>query len=194
MSSQRLKGHKIGVYIRNSDEKQDVDEGTIKNQRLRLGEWVEYKNKTQPQFGEIKEYYEDRSLSGKDMKRPALKRLLNDVQKGQITLILVNELSRISRNTRDFSEIWDFLKTHQCQFISLRENFDTSNAAGEMMLFGLANFAQFERRQTQERVALSHLSRAKRGLYCGGALPLGYKPVPDKPGYLAIVPEQAKAV
>lgn len=184
---------RIGIYTRNSDEKQDKEEGTIKNQRLRLTEWVETRNNNRfDKFeGEVVEVYEERSLSAKNMNRPVLKKLLRDVQKGNINMILVNELSRISRNTRDFNEIWDFLKDHDCKFVSLREDFDTTSAAGEMMLLMIANFAQFERRQTQERVALSHLSRAKRGLFCGGTIPMGYKIVEDRPGYLEIVPEQA---
>jgi DNA invertase Pin-like site-specific DNA recombinase len=127
-SSQRSKLNKVedkefrvGIYVRNSDEKQDKEEGTIKNQRLRLSEWVDTRNKNKfDQFyGEVAEIYEDRSLSAKDMNRPMLKKLLRDVQKGKINLILVNELSRISRNTKDFNEIWHFLKQHDCKFVSL---------------------------------------------------------------------------
>jgi len=186
----------IGIYTRNSDEKQDKEEGTIKNQRLRLTEWVETRNNNRfDKFeGEVVEVYEERSLSAKNMNRPILKKLLSDVQKGKINMILVNELSRISRNTRDFNEIWDFLKDHDCKFVSLREDFDTTSAAGEMMLLMIANFAQFERRQTQERVTLSHLSRAKRGLFCGGTIPMGYQVVEDRPGYLEIVPDQAVSI
>ncbi len=95
---------------------------------------------------------------------------------------------------RDFVEIWQFLKDCDCNFTSLRENFDTSTAAGEMVMFGLANFAQFESRQTQERVILSHKSRAKRGLYNGGTVPLGYKTIPNKAGYLEIDGEKAETV
>ncbi len=75
---------------------------------------------------------------------------------------------------KDFCELWDFFKKHKTQFVTLREQFDTTTAAGEMMVFNLMNFAQFERKQTSERISANWLSRAKRGLWNGGSLPLGY--------------------
>lgn len=63
----------------------------------------------------------------------------------------------------------------KCSFMSLREDFDTTTAAGEMLLFQLMNFAQFERKQTSERVSANILARASRGLYNGGTIPLGFK-------------------
>ena len=92
-------------------------------------------------------------------------------------MVMVTELSRLSRSIKDFSELWEFMQSQGCQFLSLRENFDTSTASGEMMLFSLANFPQYERRQTSERVAANFEARAKRGLWNGGVLPIGYEPL-----------------
>ena len=77
---------------------------------------------------------------------------------------MVSELSRITRSMRDFGEVWDFLGEKKCAFLSLRENVDTSNAAGEMVMYMLANIAQFELKQTGERVAANLRGfRAKAG-------------------------------
>ena len=95
---------------------------------------------------------------------------------------------------RDFLQLWDFLKAHQCGLLSLRENIDTSNAAGEMVLRTIINIAQFEREQTRERLMANNLVRSKRGLYNGGPVPLGYKLIKDKPGYLEVDAENAKIV
>jgi hypothetical protein len=90
--------------------------------------------------------------------------------------------------------MWDMMRAHGCRFQSLREDFDTTNAAGELVLFQMMNLAQFERRQTSERVEANIAARAQRGLYNGGMVPLGFKTIVDKPGYLAIDEEMADTV
>lgn len=127
------------------------------------------------------------------MERPQLKRLISKIQNQEIDLVLVTDLSRFTRSTKDFSYLWDFLKENNCKFLSLRENFDSTNAAGEMIMHTLANFAQFERRQTAERISLAFAVRAKRGLYNGGSVPLGYR-ISEKPGVLEVIEEEAELV
>ena len=185
--------YSIGLYVRNSDVKQDTQEGTIKNQEQRLREFVQLRNLS-GNFGKVVGVYIDRSLSGKNMQRPALQKLMSDVVEKRVDLILVSELSRISRNMRDFLGFWDLLKEHKCSFSSLRENVDTSNAAGEMVLRTIVNIAQFEREQTRERIVASTQARSKRGLYNGGSIPFGYNIIKDKPGYLEVIPEEAAIV
>ena len=185
--------YKIGLYVRNSDFKQDTPEGTIKNQEQRLRQYVELRNSS-CQFGEIKQVYIDRSLSAKNMNRPRLQELIRDISEGKINMIAVSELSRITRNMKDFSILWELFQKHNCGFLSLRENVDTSGAAGEMVMFMLANIAQFERKQTSERVSASRKIRASRGLFNGGVIPLGYQLAPDRPGYLLIEPKGAETV
>ena len=55
-------------------------------------------------------------------------RLLRDIENGAVDVVMVTELSRLSRSIKDFSELWEFMQTHGCQFLSLRESFDTSTA------------------------------------------------------------------
>lgn len=186
--------YKIGCYIRVSTEEQAKNpEGSIKNQKERLKQTVEFKN-LHDGFGEVVDFYVDRGKSGKDTNRPELQRLLRDIDSGKINLVAVSELSRISRNIKDFSEIWDMMKSKDCGFYSLRENFDSTTAAGEMVLYSIANIAQFERRQVSERVSANFRSRASRGLYNGGPVPFGYKLIKGKPGYLDIDEEAAITV
>ena len=185
---------KIALYIRVSTEEQALNpEGSIKSQEQRLREAVKWKNR-QSTFGEIAGIYVDAGISAKDMRRPKLQAMLRDVRAGKVNLIMVTEISRLSRNNRDFLNMWDMMSEHKCSFMSLREDFDTTTAAGEMLMFQLMNFAQFERKQTSERVAANMLSRASRGLYNGGSVPLGYKLDPAKPGYLDVDQEQAAIV
>jgi site-specific DNA recombinase len=187
-------GHRIGIYIRVSTEEQaENPEGSIKNQEERLRAAVQLKN-MEGNFGEIKQVFIDRAKSGKDTNRPELQKMLLAIRKREIDLVMVTELSRISRSIKDFSEIWDMMKEHGCAFYSNRENFDTTTAAGEMVLFTVANIAQFERRQISERVAANFNVRAQRGLFNGGSIPVGYKRIPEKTGYLDLDDEQAELV
>lgn len=71
---------------------------------------------------------------------------------------------------------------------------DTSTAAGELVMYMMANIAEFERKQTAERISHSFLARAKRGLYNGGSVPMGYEIDRNKPGSLSIIPEEAELV
>ena len=185
---------KIALYIRVSTEEQaENPEGSIRNQEDRLRDAVTYKNRN-GNFGEIKGVYIDPGISAKDMRRPRLQELLRAIRHKEIDLVMVTELSRLSRNTRDFIQMWDMMRAHGCRFQSIREDFDTTNAAGELVLFQLMNLAQFERRQTSERVEANIAARAARGLYNGGMVPVGYKLIPDKPGFLAVDEEMAATV
>ena len=185
---------KIGLYVRVSTEEQaENPEGSIKNQEERLREFVKLKTLVSP-FGEIREVFTDAGISAKDMNRPSLQRLLGKIESKEIDLVLVTELSRFTRSIKDFSTLWEFLEKHDCKFLSIKDNFDTSTAAGEMVMYMMANVAQFERKQTAERISLSFLARAKRGLYNGGTLPLGYEVNNEKQGHLKIVPDEAEIV
>jgi site-specific DNA recombinase len=186
--------HKIAFYIRVSTEEQaENPEGSIRNQEERLKSAVLQRN-AESAFGEVVHTYIDRAKSGKDTNRSELQKMLIAIRKKEINLLMVSELSRVSRSIKDFADIWELMKASSCGFLSLRENFDTTTAAGEMVLYTVANIAQFERRQVSERVMANLLARSKRGLYNGGRVPLGYRIILDKPGYLEIDPEQAAIV
>ncbi len=179
-------GHKIALYVRvSTEEAANNPEGSIKSQEQRLRQHVEYRNAMEP-FGTIVGLYIDRAKSGKDTNRPELQKMLSAIRRGEISHVLVTELSRLSRNIRDFLEMWEMMEGVGCQFQSLREQVDTSTAAGRMVINSMMNFAQFEREQTAERVIANLIARSARGLYNGGIVPLGYKTIPEKNGYLAI--------
>ncbi len=187
-------GYRIGCYIRVSTEEQAQNlEGSIRNQEERLKAHVKLKN-MESDFGKIESLFIDRAKSGKDTNRAELQKLLNAIRHKEIDLVLVTELSRISRSMKNFAEIWELMQNSGCGFQSLRENFDTTTAAGEMVLFSVANIAQFERRQVSERVSLNLRARAKRGLYNGGCVAFGYELISGKPGYLKTNQDHAKVI
>lgn len=188
--------YKIGLYVRASTEEQGSTknpEGTIKNQEQRLRNTVEGKNYNS-NFGEVVEVFIDDGISAKNTNRPELQRMLKAIENKEIDMVMVTEYSRLSRNMRDFAQMWELFKDFGCGLISLREQFDTSSAAGEMMLYNMANLAQFERRLTSERVKSSRIDRASRGLFNGGVIPIGYKRIEGKPGHLEIDSDEAEII
>lgn len=188
-SSQR-----VGLYIRVSTEEQAANpEGSIKSQEQRLREQLRLKNQ-EKYLGEVTEVFIDRALSGKDIRRPELQRMLLAISRGEITLVMVSELSRLSRSIKDFSNIWELMQRLGCGFLSLRENFDTTTAAGEMVLYTVANIAQFERKQCSERIRANLLARAERGLFNGGSIPVGYELDVNNKGSFKVNEEHALVV
>ena len=185
---------RVGIYIRVSTEEQArIQDGSLVSQRQRLIEYVDGQNRRDPNWGVIVDFYCD-DKSAKDMNRPEFQRMLHDIRVGRVNLILSTELSRLSRSLKDFCEVWDLLKKHSTGVITLREQFDTTTAAGEMMVFNLMNFAQYERKQTAERISANWASRAKRGLFNGGQVPLGFDRNSKSPGELLPHPTEARTV
>ncbi len=174
--------HKVGAYIRVSTEEQaQVIEGSLDSQRHRLNAFVELKNMQESgRWGKVIDIYADEGFSAKDTRRPALQKLLGDLRTGKVNLILVTDLSRLSRNILDFCLLLDDLRKHGGKFLSVKEQFDTTTAAGHMMVMNMINLAQFEREQVAERVAQNFFSRAQRGLLNGGPVILGYDKNPDR--------------
>ena len=187
-------GHKIALYIRVSTEEQASNpEGSIKSQEQRLRANVDLRN-LETRFGEVVAVFIDRARSGKDTNRPELQRMLQAIRDREITLVMVSELSRLSRSIKDFCDIWELMRSLGCEFQSLREQFDTTTAAGEMVLYTIANIAQFERKQTSERISANFKARAERGLTNGGPVPFGYILDPDRKGHLLVKEEDATIV
>ncbi|MFN9066548.1 MAG: recombinase family protein, partial [Bdellovibrionales bacterium] len=186
--------YRIAIYTRVSTEEQaENPEGSIKNQEQRIREYIKLKNMVEP-FGEVVTVFSDPGKSAKDMNRPGFQKMLSAIRSHEVDMVVVTELSRFSRSTKDFTMLQEFLDEQGCKFVSLRENFDTSGAAGSMVMNLMASIAEFERRQTAERISNSFLARSKRGLYNGGSLPLGYRIDESKPGYLFIDPDEAEIV
>ncbi len=185
---------RLGAYIRLSPSDEVRDEGSLVSHPQRIKGFVDYRNQQNPGWGEIVEWYTDKDLSGKDLNRPALKRMLHDLMQGHINAVIVTELSRLSRDVKDFCQIWEFFKKHRATFVSLKENFDTSTPIGEMMVINCISFSQFERKTIVQRIKDGARARAERGLANGSQRVLGYDPDPIKRCYLVVNESEAVVV
>ena len=104
-------------------------------------------------------------VSGKNANRQELKNMLSFVREGDI--VIVESISRIARNTRDLLNIVDTLKNKGVEFVSQKENIDTSTPQGKLILTIFGALAEFEREQDLERQAEGILIAKEEGKYKG---------------------------
>lgn len=117
---------------------------------------------------------EDGGYSAKNLDRPGMDQLLRMVKQGEVDVVLVYKLDRISRSLPDFYRFWELLDSHGVEFVSATEKFDTTTSTGRLLLNLLMVFAQYEREMTVARTSDKMLERAKRGLWNGGMAAFGY--------------------
>ena len=118
--------------------------------------------------------YDDGGFSGGNMDRPAIKRLLADVDCGNIDAIVVYKVDRLTRSLMDFSGIVQRLDSRGVSFVSVTQAFNTTTSMGRLTLNVLLSFAQFERDVTGERIRDKIAASKAKGMWMGGNVPLGY--------------------
>jgi site-specific DNA recombinase len=118
--------------------------------------------------------YDDGGFSGGDTDRPALQRLLADVQAGKIDVIVVYKVDRLTRSLADFAKLVELFDKHNVSFVSVTQQFNTTTSMGRLTLNVLLSFAQFEREVTSERIRDKISASKRKGLWVGGMAPLGY--------------------
>ncbi|NOW85586.1 DNA invertase Pin-like site-specific DNA recombinase [Clostridium beijerinckii] len=126
--------------------------------------------------------YEDEGFSGGNINRPEFKQLLKDARVKKFDALICYRLDRISRNVADFSATLELLQSNNIDFISIKEQFDTSTPMGRAMVYISSVFAQLERETIAERVRDNMLQLAKTGRWLGGQVPLGFES--EKTSYL----------
>ncbi|OAN98752.1 hypothetical protein A8B75_19625 [Sphingomonadales bacterium EhC05] len=108
------------------------------------------------------------------MERPALQQLLSDVEAGEIDVVVVYKIDRLTRSLSDFAKIVDVLDKQNASFVSVTQSFNTQTSMGRLTLHVLLSFAQFEREVTAERIRDKFAASKRKGIWMGGPLPLGY--------------------
>ncbi|MEX0642708.1 MAG: recombinase family protein [Pirellulales bacterium] len=118
--------------------------------------------------------YDDGGYSGGSMERPALERLLRDIDAGKIDCVVVYKVDRLSRSLMDFARIMETFDRHGVSFVSVTQQFNTTHSMGRLTLNILLSFAQFEREIIGERIRDKLAAQARKGKWTGGAPVLGY--------------------
>jgi site-specific DNA recombinase len=122
--------------------------------------------------------YDDGGFSGGTMERPGLQRLLGDIEAGKVDVVVVYKIDRLTRSLADFARIVEQFDARQVSFVSVTQAFNTTSSMGRLTLNVLLSFAQFEREVTGERIRDKIAASKAKGMWMGGAVPLGYD-LPD---------------
>ncbi|PVE25804.1 resolvase [Microvirga sp. KLBC 81] len=122
----------------------------------------------------VPDRYDDGGVSGGTLDRPALKRLLSDIERGLVDVVVVYKIDRLSRALMDFSKLVEVFDQHDVTFVSVTQAFNTTTSMGRLTLNILLSFAQFEREVIGERIRDKFAASRRKGLWMGGWAPLGY--------------------
>lgn len=120
----------------------------------------------------------DNGFSGGNINRDGFQKMMNLVRQNKASKVIVYKLDRISRSLADFVNILQEFKTHNVEFVSSQESFDTSSPYGELIVKILMVFAEFERTSIINRVTQAYAHRSEMGFYMGGRQPYGFELVP----------------
>lgn len=123
----------------------------------------------------IEKQYNDGGFSGGTLDRPAVKELFKDIEAGEIDIVVVYKVDRLTRSLMDFSKIVELFDKQNASFVSITQHFNTTTSMGRLTLNILLSFAQFEREVTGERIRDKVAASKKKGMWMGGIVPIGYK-------------------
>jgi len=165
----KMKKH-TALYVRVSTEAQAEEGYSVEAQKKLLEAWCVSREI------ENYEFYVDAGFSGSNIERPAIKLMLENIEKGLIDAVAVYKLDRLSRSQKDtLYLIEDIFNPHEVGFVSLSENMDTATPIGRAMLGIMSAFAQLERETIRIRTRMGMKERVKSGLWMGGGkIPFGY--------------------
>lgn len=120
---------------------------------------------------EIRSRYDDGGISGGTMERPALQALLQDIKAGNVDVVVVYKIDRLTRSLMDFAKIVEVFDAHKVSFVSVTQQFNTLSSMGRLTLNVLLSFAQFEREVTAERIRDKIAASKRKGMWMGVRFP-----------------------
>ena len=181
---------RVACYERVSTEEQALRGFSIETQIDNLTEYCE-KNKLK-----IVDHYTDEGISGAKppLKRPALHRLLEDVEAGKIDIVLFTKLDRWFRSVQEYFKVQEILEKHKVEWKAIHEDYDTTTANGRMAITIFLAIAQNEREKTAERirVVFEHKRKNKEACFGGPNKTLGYKKLKDEDGISRLVKDESE--
>ncbi len=164
---------RCAVYTRKSSEEGlDMDFNSLHAQRESCEAYIT--SQKQEGWVLVPDQYDDGGISGGTLERPALQRMLADIEAGRVDVVVVYKIDRLSRSLMDFAKLVDVFDRHNVTFVSVTQSFNTTTSMGRLTLNILLSFAQFEREVTGERIRDKIAASRKKGMWMGGNPPLGY--------------------
>jgi site-specific DNA recombinase len=165
---------RCAIYTRKSTEHGlDQEFNSLDAQREACEAYI--KSQASQGWKALPQEYDDPAYSGGNLERPALKRLLRDIEAGRIDVIVVYKIDRLTRSLADFAKLVEAFDAKSISFVAVTQQFNTTTSMGRLTLNVLLSFAQFERELASERVRDKVAASRKKGKWTGGTVPLGYE-------------------
>lgn len=165
---------RCAVYTRKSTEEGlDMEFNSLDAQREACEAYIA--SQKSEGWVELADRYDDGGFSGGTLERPALKRLLADIEDGRVDVVVVYKIDRLSRSLMDFAKLVEVFDRGSVTFVSVTQSFNTTTSMGRLTLNILLSFAQFEREVIGERIRDKFAASRKKGMWMGGFVPLGYE-------------------
>jgi DNA invertase Pin-like site-specific DNA recombinase len=172
-SARRSAKRRCAIYTRKStDEGLDQAFNSLDAQREACAAFI--LSQKHEGWSALPALYDDGGYSGGTMERPALKRLMADIEAGQVDVVVVYKVDRLTRALSDFAKLVEVFDRREVSFVSITQQFNTTTSMGRLTLNVLLSFAQFEREVIGERVRDKIAASKKKGMWMGGQPPLGY--------------------
>ena len=185
-----MKPVRCAIYTRKSSEEGlEQDFNSLDAQHAACAAYIQ--SQASEGWTLVKARYDDGGLSGGTLDRPGLARLLADIAAGQVDIVVVYKVDRLTRSLLDISRLVEAFDHAGVSFVSVTQSFNTTTSMGRLTLNMLLSFAQFEREVTAERIRDKIAASKQRGMWMGGTPPIGYRPDGRS---LAIVEEEADLV
>jgi site-specific DNA recombinase len=165
---------RCAIYTRVSTEHGlDQDFNSLDAQREACSAYI--KSQAHEGWRQNREHYDDGGFSGGSLDRPALQRLLEDIESRKVDVIVVYKVDRLTRSLADFAKLVELFDEQGVSFVSVTQSFNTTSSMGRLTLNVLLSFAQFEREVTGERIRDKIAASKKKGIWVGGIIPFGYR-------------------
>jgi DNA invertase Pin-like site-specific DNA recombinase len=172
-SRQQTKRSRCAIYTRKSTEEGlEQDFNSLDAQREACTAFIQ--SQKHEGWSVLPTAYDDGGYSGGSLERPALQRLLADIEARRIDVIVVYKVDRLTRALSDFAKLVEVFDRCGVSFVSITQQFNTTTSMGRLTLNILLSFAQFERELIGERVRDKIAASKKKGMWMGGTVPLGY--------------------
>src|SRR5580658_10048816 len=183
---------RCAIYTRvSTEEGLNQEFNTLEAQRESAEAYIQ--SQVQAGWTALPERYDDGGYTGANLERPALRKLLVDIEAGRVDAVLVYKVDRLSRSLLDFARLMEIFERHKVSLVSVTQPLNTTGSLGRLTLNILLSFAEFERQMIADRTRDKMGAARRKGKWVGGMPVLGYD-IAESGGKLVINVEEADRV
>lgn len=177
---------RVAIYVRVSTDEQANEGYSISAQKERCSKFVD----SQEDWN-ITKVYADPGHSAKNLKRPAMQQLMNDIELNLFDVVVVYRLDRMVRSVLDLHQLLKIFEKNNVKFKSVTEVFDTTTAMGKFFITMVGAMAEWERNNLSERVSMGMEQLTREGNWKGGVVGYGHDRIDGK---MVMIEDEAQVI